>query len=207
MTTTPHGTLNNNRLVEAIFELRYETKKATENVKNSLVEHLRSDYAEPEELTQQVLHFQFGPSTDWKPAVTNEEPDDLIRYRFKARNGNRLVQLGKGIFSFNELSYSGFDKFREDLRVVLRAHEAAANPSSYRRLGLRYINHFPFRKDPESIFRWAAQKPSNLSEREVVVSNLQQTVIRFDPIGFQRIVVTYPQLGGSLIRCVKRERR
>jgi uncharacterized protein (TIGR04255 family) len=194
-----HGKLaKDDHLVEVLFELRYSSDRSTDALVEKFHDSLKQDYPEHEKMTTQFVRFQMQPEDGaWKTVTSNDSENetlDIVRYRFKNVDGTRLCQLGNGILSINFLKYEGFDIFAQEVLRLVELHDSVFHPQTYRRLALRYMNHFPYSQDrsPISLLSWLVKLPED--EEHQVVSNVQQVLLNKGNVGFQSVVVAYPQM-------------
>jgi uncharacterized protein (TIGR04255 family) len=196
-----HGRLKkDDHLVEVLFELRYGSEKVTDDFVEKFYSLIEQTYPQREAIVAQFVKFEMRPEEGGWKTVTSEDskddPLDVVRYRFKNAEGTRICQLGNGILSINFLKYEGFDDFVREVSQIVEFHNSIFLPASYRRLGLRYMNHFSYTEDwnPSNLLAWSARVPSYLDQDSLVVSNIQQTLLNVGDSGFQNIVVAYPQM-------------
>jgi uncharacterized protein (TIGR04255 family) len=186
-----HPRLTRAPLVEAVFDLRYNTTIPLETVRTGLQKHL-PEFKNEERIEGQTFTIQIGP--DGKPTsetTDNEELQDIIRYRFRNPETNEFIQLGNGMITFNAVNYSGFDSFFMVLKNVISKHDEIAKPVAYRRLALRYVNHLPLEDTPEKVFASLAPIPQTWGNR-VTIQNVQQVALRVGQ-DLQNVIIAYPQ--------------
>jgi uncharacterized protein (TIGR04255 family) len=198
--------IKDDHLVEVLFELRYGSDKLTDDFVGKFHDSLRESYPYREDMAAQFVKFEMRPEQGgWKTITSKDsenDPLDIVRYRFKNADSNRLCQLGNGILSINFLKYESIDIFVGEVARIVEAHNRVFAPQSYRRVGLRYINHFPHGQDrnPINLLSWSARLPKD--KRHEVVSNVQQTLLNMGDTGFQSIVVAYPQMNQTQQRII-----
>jgi uncharacterized protein (TIGR04255 family) len=187
-----HPRLTRAPLAEAVFDLRYNTTIPLETIRVSLQKQL-PEFKNEERIEGQMLTIQIGPNGK-QVLQTNdtEELQDVIRYRFRNPETNEFIQLGQGMIAFNTVNYSGFDSFFKALQNVISKHDEIANPVTYRRLALRYVNHLPLEHTPEKTFAWLAQIPQTWGRR-TTIQNVQQVALQ---VGEDRqdVIIAYPQI-------------
>lgn len=63
------------------------------------------------------------------------------RAQFRSPDGSRLVQVGRDLLVVNRLRpYSAFAEWRPDFIAMLTLYRELARPSSFQRVGVRYLN-------------------------------------------------------------------
>ena len=187
-----HPRLTRAPLVEAVFDLRYNTSASLETIRAGIQKEL-PEFKNEERLEGQTLTIQIGPDGKQIFETTDsDERQDVIRYRFRNPETNEFIQLGHGMITINTVNYDGFDSFFAILKNIIAKHNEVANPTTYRRLALRYVNHLPLEDTPEYVFSWLAQVPQTWGER-VTIQNLQQLVLRIGE-DIQNVTIAYPQI-------------
>jgi uncharacterized protein (TIGR04255 family) len=188
-----HPRLTKAPLVEAIFDLRYNTDVSLEAIRADVQKSL-PEFRREERIEGQMLTIQLGP--DGKQSIQDSDPQqplpDVILYRFHNPDTNEFIQLGQGIISVNTVGYRDFSNFLSIIKKVVEAHAKIAFPSGYRRLTLRYINHLSLQDNPEKVFDWLAPIPSTWNSR-AILQNTQQVVLRVGE-DLQNVTIAYPQV-------------
>jgi len=195
-----HGKLEKPTAIEVLFELRFTSSRNLESYAGILRRRFIDEYPIEEIRTNIDIGFKIDQGPDG-PRVTIIEPGDedpgnadLVSRRLKSSDGSTLFQIGEGVVTINTLDYQGFDNFIDEATRVLSIHQDFAQVESYRRLGLRYINHVSYTDaSPSEISTWAAPVPPAVSIEKQVLSNAQEVVVRIGDHGLQKFTFAYPQ--------------
>ncbi len=187
-----HPRLTRAPLVEAVFDLRYNTNIPLETIRTSIKEHL-PEFKIEERLEGKVVALQIGPEGEQSfETTTFDNQQDLLQHRFRNPDTDELIQLGHGIISVNTIKYEGFRNFFSTLENVILKHGEIATPNAYRRLALRYVNHLSLEDIPERVFAWLAPIPQTWGTRSTI-QNVQQMVLRIGE-DVQNVTIAYPQI-------------
>lgn len=194
--TSQHEPLKSPTLIEVVFELRFHSNLVTQVYLDEFSQYFYERYPVRTTIENKILSFSIG-SDAGDPQIGFEDQSqnpDLIEFRFSDNKARNFIQIGKGIITINSLDYTGFHNFLNELINVINYHNHVTKTISYKRVGLRYINHITI-GNPLDIFKWLAPLPSFSSEngKFSVVANTQNIVINTED-GLQSIVVAYPQV-------------
>ena len=196
-----HGKLKSPTAVEVLFELRFTGSRNIDSYAEALKRRFTETYPTEEIRTSIGVGFKIeeGPNG---PQVTIIEPGDedpsnmdLVSRRFKSSDGNLVFQIGEGVVTINTLNYQGFDNFINEAIRVLDIHHSFAQVESYRRLGLRYINHISYSdSSPSEISTWAAPTPPAISVEKQVLSNAQEVIVKIGDHGISKVYIRLPSI-------------
>lgn len=179
-----HERLENPTAAEVVFEVRFLKHKSLEDYVKAIETEFFSEYPVKEDIKHQGFGVKFSPEGA-------ESNSDLPLVRYKSQQGHNIVQLGQEILTVNTTNYAGFENFAKTILQVVERHNKTAEVQSYRRFGLRYINHIGF-TSPDKVFSWIAPLPPDIGIEKGIVSNVQDTLFRFTNGDFQKVAVAYP---------------
>lgn len=125
--------INPDAIVEALFEVRLEGSEIPEVVLGRLLDSaLWRDFARvrlPAADLPQPMR-QADPALRFAPIV-----------EMKRKDGLRIVRVGERVLSYHVLDqYPGWQKFREEIKLVLTEAAAKTPGGKFIRVGFRYIN-------------------------------------------------------------------
>jgi len=129
---TQHPQLKYPLVIEAVFEVRFDSPLPYGIVPGRLYEALKDQFPTPSELPLAKVPIQIGPP-------------HVARHRFTSSDADRLFQTGVGVLTVNHVKYRGFRLFLEDCQKVLTAASTIGLAGRITRMGLRYINKAPLR--------------------------------------------------------------
>jgi uncharacterized protein (TIGR04255 family) len=164
-------------LVEAIVEVQWgsegQSDPAYPIVVGRLFERVQPKYPEIEDLLA--------------VAVPAELTVHIVRHRFRrSKGGWPLVQIGPGVFTFNETEGYRWDEFSAQAKALLpKLYEAHPTPDTFRpnSILLRYINALEFDYFSRDLLRLLADKlHTSLSLPEAVFS---RTKVHSRPVGLK----------------------
>ncbi|HSH80754.1 MAG TPA: TIGR04255 family protein [Herpetosiphonaceae bacterium] len=121
-------------------------------------------------IVEAICEFQFEPNAEWDLTIPGlvfdqlkhefptrrvaktvginitdkQEPTvfETDRVQFFRRDETALVQVGPNLLAVNRLKpYDSWEEFFPLIMLALGAYTSVAGPQTFRRLGLRYINH------------------------------------------------------------------
>lgn len=123
--------LKNDAIVEAIFELRFDTSTIPEVLFGRL-----ADYGPWKTLTQRRL-----PAYDIPSALRQVDPNLRFQAVFELSGGQRAVRIGPQVISYHRtVPYVGWERFWPELQETITGIFQMAGGLVIRRLGLRYLN-------------------------------------------------------------------
>lgn len=123
--------LKNDAIVEAIFEMRFETTRIPEILFGRL-----ADYGPWKELTQRRL-----PTYDIPAALRQVDPNLRFQAVFELSGEQRAVRIGPQVISYHRtVPYIGWERFWPELQQTITGLFETAGGLVIRRLGLRYLN-------------------------------------------------------------------
>jgi len=101
------------------------------------------------------IHAQFPiieklAGSDFPPFVPIE---GVVRHKFLTGEKTDIFQTGQDIISVNSLNYLGFDKFLNQIKLVVNSASKFIDfPNTTKRIALRYINKFEDSSEHTDIF-------------------------------------------------------
>jgi uncharacterized protein (TIGR04255 family) len=125
--------LKHDAIVEAIFEMRFDTSTIPEIIFGRL-----ADFAAWKDFSQQRL-----PAYEIPAPMRQADPN--LRYvpvfELKDEAGHRAVRIGAYVLSYHQLApYTGWAAFKPELAKAIEGLFATTNDLTIRRLGFRYLN-------------------------------------------------------------------
>ncbi len=201
----PTPKLRRDAIVEVIFELRFDSssKGNSDDVRIALSKILGEQYPTEELINTSTFKITINPASG-QAVQTLLAPDEgeilaeIVTHRYRSLDGTHLYQLGSGILAFNWVTpYPGFESYFAELLRILKILHEAIGITNYKRLGLRYINHFVSDKD-NPVVTWTFPQPPKFLQNEDISTNLHQITLRYND-GFQRISTVYPQNNENVI--------
>jgi uncharacterized protein (TIGR04255 family) len=193
-----HGPLAEPTATEVLFELRFNSSRHITTYADALRRRVEAKYPKDEKLDSISLGLKIenGPEGPRMEAFDQNsfEGLDVVTRRFSNPQTQTLMQIGPSMVTFNTTRYEGFDAFVSEMMDVLQIHNEYACVESYRRFGLRYINHIPLSEAyPNDVFSWIVPLPPDISPSKPLVSNAQEIVTQVED-SRQRLVAAYPQV-------------
>ena len=119
---------------EAIVEIRFESEIPNDAVFGIFYKEFKADYTTVDELAiLQLPEF-----------VRKQEEAFQHKPHYKLSNNDGfLFQVGPRVLSLISVDpYSGWSKFYEKLKDIVKRIESLEVVKSYTRIGIRYVNHF-----------------------------------------------------------------
>ena len=96
----------------------------------------------PEKRQESAFEIKITPQ---EQRVEKTFPGSLSKMQFVSADSSTMVQIGPDLLAVNILKdYPGWERFRELIRKQFEVYCEIANPVSYKRLGLRFINTIDF---------------------------------------------------------------
>lgn len=123
----PNPQWQNPPLQEVVFEIRFPPVDDYALFLGEVKSLIKEKFSEPVTLPGSKLPPDFG---------------GVVRHRFFSEDKFTLVQIGTDVASVNSVSYSGFDKFMEEILFISEKLKDTVKLQDKTRLGLRYINKF-----------------------------------------------------------------
>jgi uncharacterized protein (TIGR04255 family) len=105
--------------------------------------------------TDDNIHTQFPiveklPGSDFPPFVPIE---GVVRHKFLTSEKTDIFQTGQDVISVNSLNYLGFDKFLNQIKLVINSASKFIDfANTTKRIALRYINKFENSSEHTDIF-------------------------------------------------------
>lgn len=123
-------------IVEAIVEVRFTTSESWLTLPGLLFAHIRERYPEQKNL----------PLADFPPGMRRLEPAFTHQPLVQFLSRDFLIQFGPRVLSLvtKPNQYPGWAAFAEEMRWLLLQLQTIGFISEGERLGVRYINFFPF---------------------------------------------------------------
>jgi uncharacterized protein (TIGR04255 family) len=162
----PHARLSRPTVVEAVFEMRFESRSPYGVLPGRLYEHLQQEFPNVVQLDAANLPLDLPMA----PAI--------VRHRFVADEPSRMYQTGQDVVSVNHTSYTTYDDFRADTERVVSALLLLEEVLSIKRLGLRYINRAPLNRPYDEILAIRYEIPPPLAGR--IAKQVAQFEFTFD---------------------------
>ncbi len=185
---------NNSPIIEALVEIYFSQTRNDFSVWADFSNRVKNLYPNVEELLIPKAELQVSPSGESKQKIS---PEKL--YRFYNKDKTQLIQANKDFVTINQLKiYSGYEKFRAEVKEGLRNYIDVTSPKSISRIGVRYINEIIIPKvsiELSEYFRFMPQIPDEITEE---VSNVLLQ-IQFVPKNSNHQVTTSLRSGISLI--------
>lgn len=123
--------LKNDAIVEAILELRFDTKTIPEILIGRL-----ADYGPWKTLTQRRL-----PAYEMPAILRQVDPNLRFQPVFELSGENRAIRVGSQVISYHRtVPYIGWERFWPELRETITGLFETAEGLAIGRLGLRYLN-------------------------------------------------------------------
>lgn len=120
-------------IVEAIFEMRFDSELPEDAIFGVLYSKFREDYKKVEQL----------PILQLPQVVRAQDPNLTYAPHYKLTSENTIIQIGPKVFSLVKVGdYIGWDKFSEQIQETHKKVEETGVVSSISRVALRYINIF-----------------------------------------------------------------
>ncbi|MCX6733278.1 MAG: TIGR04255 family protein [Candidatus Peregrinibacteria bacterium] len=125
-------------IIEAVIEIRFESTFPSEAVFGILYQEYRATYPEIEKLPILQLPEQIRDSDE---NLKYQPHYKILSDKFIFQIGPRVISLGCRIENEKQ-SYIGWAKFSAQIYAILDKLTDLKVISEYKRLGIRYINHF-----------------------------------------------------------------
>jgi uncharacterized protein (TIGR04255 family) len=123
--------LRNDAIVEAIFEMRFDTATIPEILFGRL-----ADYAPWKGFTQRRL-----PAYEIPAPIRQTDPNLRFQALFELAGEHRSVHIGPQAISYHRTApYVGWERFLQELQEAITGVFERANDLVIRRMGLRYLN-------------------------------------------------------------------
>lgn len=185
---------NNSPIIEALVEVYFSQTKSDFSVWADFSSRVKNSYPDVEELLVTKAELQISPTGDGKQKIY---PEKL--YRFYNKDKTQLIQANKDFVTINQLEpYSGYEKFKTEIKEVLRNYIDATSPKFINRIGARYINQITIPEvnvELSSYFKFMPQIPHEVTEsiNDVLIQ------IQFVPRNSEHQVTTSLRSGISSI--------
>jgi len=131
--TTLPKRLKNDAIIEALLEIRFESKTFFEVFLGRLVDHPYWKGLQKQELPAYSIPAQLrliDPNMRYAPILELRGSDD-----------KSALRIGRSVVSYHRRApYDGWEKFKPELERVIVSLFAAAENVSVKRIGLRYMN-------------------------------------------------------------------
>lgn len=120
-------------ILEATFELRFDTNIVPDAVFGIVYEKFKSDYKNYEKL----------PIININQETIKKNPELKYLPRYRLSNDLFIIQLGANILSVtNKNDYKKWDIYKEELLKIIKNITETKIVSKYTRFGIRYIDFF-----------------------------------------------------------------
>lgn len=177
-------------VIEAICEFRFSRTISYTMIPGAMKERLRPTFSSFEILPASQMMTAF-------PAEAMIPP--MPAHRFQSRVPNAMVQTGPRLLTVNVLpNYPTFEVFRKLILDTFASFQDVAECGDPISLTLRYINHFPWSSEKESVgdfLDWAVAYPERLPHPPQAVA--ARVVLPFQDTGNLSISVSSPAQVGS----------
>jgi uncharacterized protein (TIGR04255 family) len=154
---------DNSPIIEALVEVYFSQTKNDFSVWADFSSRVKNSYPDVEELLVTKAELQVSPTGEGKQKIS---PEKL--YRFYNKDKTQLIQANKDFVTFNQLKpYLGYEKFKTEVKEVLRNYIDATSPKSINRIGMRYINQIPIQGinvELGSYLRFTPQIPDEVTD-------------------------------------------
>jgi uncharacterized protein (TIGR04255 family) len=120
-------------VVEALVEVYFVDSRWDPTIPGRFYERVKDRF--PTVGSQVQFEVQIASVGSSRAPVARE------RAQLRSEDGSRLVQVGRDLLVVNRLSpYSEFEEWRPDFATMLDLYRELAQPSSFARIGVRYLN-------------------------------------------------------------------
>ena len=134
----------NSPITEAICEFQFVSDSKWDNtIPGIMYEKVKNKF--PIKQQQHGMTVQITPKEAGFDHSIEQAPP---RSQFFNKSKKALIQVGPDLLAVNRLKpYISWMHFKKFILNNLRIYKKEANPSSFRRIGLRYINRFEFQME------------------------------------------------------------
>jgi len=152
-------------IIESICEFRFSADSRWDNAMPGLIYGpLR------EEFPNRTQAIALQARVQEVPDGIEQQIAGVDRIRFARQDATALVQVGAHFLAINHVApYPGWPAFRPLIDKALAAYREVADPTGIQRIGLRYINSFPFAQgevfEHESLFNFYPHLGPDLPQR------------------------------------------
>lgn len=171
-------------LVEALCEFQFISDSWDWTIPGIIYQHVNQRFPKKRQVRQVNIEIKEEP-TENKPPL----PEIVERIQFLSEDEHQLVQVGPNMLAVNCVSsYPHWTNFRVLIREMFDVYHSIANPSTIKRIGLRYINRIEIPEAQFDISTYFNLEPKLPDEISHDFLNL-----------FLRMELPYPSDNGMLI--------
>jgi uncharacterized protein (TIGR04255 family) len=168
-TTTANTPYTKNYLSDVILRIDFSLiLDLAENPPTSFQDRIRADYPILEPVKQ------FGVRIENLGADSRIEKDNRTTWRFKSRDGNKLIELDVTSLVINYKRYENYHNFHDELQRILGIFLELYPSAVCSRLGLRFVNQIHL--EEADMFAWETYINPNLIKSLEFIEDKRQLV-------------------------------
>lgn len=123
-------------IIEAVVDFRFDTKMPADAIFGIIYKSFRDEFSDKVEKL---------PILQIPEAIRSQDPNFRFQPHYRFQKENYLLQIGPGVINFiNQENYLGWNAFYSKIKTSLLKIQGLEFVAKFNRLGIRYINLFPF---------------------------------------------------------------
>ena len=123
-------------IIEAVVDFRFDSEMPADAIFGIIYKSFRDEFHDKVEKL---------PILQIPEAIRSQDPNFRFQPYYRFQNENYLLQIGPRVINFiNQENYLGWDAFYSRIKDALLKVQQLELVTQFNRLGIRYINMFPF---------------------------------------------------------------